>query len=390
MTIWKGMLAMLMVIVMVMRGVRGGYVSDYEPGLNFNGAEYDALCGVFQASLDLWNASRTSEKGLDKILEASLIQALFWNIGNKYLNGITNTLPKHYTYRKLFHRGERCGRCQNKDKFYFPGSSITHDLMCLCTPGKDADPFYGSLWFFYSETGFKLCGKEAKDMVSGPDNGWHVNGKNKEMNGLEKPWRAVVMGCFNGWKSKTGEWNQDIREKVNNLNATMQNFTKLLKQIKDHHKFGGFDEDREADGSSEKHIHVRYGTCPRGRAPWWKRLNEALYGKKPDDLLVERTSNQPDAGSGELQLESTMEESLEDMAEEAEGIKSEGHTNQAGTSSQSSNGNKTVSQSTTNSNMGPLNTSETGNSTYPRLEYLRSHTPKIIPCSWLLRASFFI
>ncbi|CCD13585.1 Variant surface glycoprotein [Trypanosoma congolense IL3000] len=378
----KDILAIVVFMAMVMEDVR---VYSYPDGTVFNDGEYKALCDVFQASLDLWNASRTSEKGLDKVLEASLLRALFWNTGNKHLNGITDTLT--HDYKKLVNRGTRCGGCQTY-KFYFPGSSITHDLMCLCTPEKDAEPFYGYYWFFYKENGFKLCGKGRAQMGVDLNHGWYVDKRKKGNNGLEKPWRAVFMGCFNGWKRKTVEWNQDIKEKVKNLNATMQNFTGILKQVNGNHKLCGFNEHNEADGSTERHMHARYDTCTRGREPWWKKLNEALNGKKPEDLLRERSANQPAPAAGE----DTGEEFLEDDAEEEGNLESEGSATQAGSPSQGSSDNstQTINQSSSNSTIGMLNTSASGNSSYPRFEMLRSNTLKTFPCSWLLGANFFI
>ncbi|CCD15568.1 Variant surface glycoprotein [Trypanosoma congolense IL3000] len=274
---------------MGMKGVSGVYT--YSSGTIFNGKEHDALCSVFQSGLDLWNASRNSDLKLASGLESALGQALFGNIVRKDLSGITQGPPVAYKSDKPKHRGIWCGTCNNK--YYYPGSSITHDLLCLCTAGQYGRPYYGHFWLFGwhpKETSFKLCGKERANMVENENSGWHAKTyyKNQQAKDLDKTWRTVVWGCYNSWKSKAVQRSHNLEERLRALTGAMENFTnKLTIDRNKWHKLGGFQEHTESDGSDERHIHVRYGPCNNARKPWWRRLQEALRGKTPSQLLLE-------------------------------------------------------------------------------------------------------
>ncbi|CCD17410.1 Variant surface glycoprotein, partial [Trypanosoma congolense IL3000] len=372
---------MIMVLAMVVN-----LVHAYPPGTVFNDGEYNALCGVFHASLDLWNATHTAGKVPSNGLKAALGQALFGKSSGGSLESLKDELPKEY--RDPGQRKYRCGYCEHREETY-AGKSITHDLMCLCTPGKDAEPFYGYYWWFgyyYKENGFKLCGRLREEMGVDLSHGWYESGRKRGTNGLKESWRTVIMGCFNSWKNSTKKGSDTMEEKLKTLTETMKHLeTKFLKKVGGRHKLGEFNENNEADGSSEKHIHVRYGTCTRGRAPWWKKLQDEL--KKPQDqLLLEPTVAAQEAISTEGQQEGEEEEVLmkvEDFSPQEEDTLGGSTTKSP---KQDINSTQTINQSNDNSTVSMLNTSETGNSTYPRLEYLRSNTPKTPPCSGIIRA----
>ncbi|CCD15340.1 Variant surface glycoprotein [Trypanosoma congolense IL3000] len=369
MRIRNGIMVMVTFMAMVREWVWGS-VEDYESGYNFNGMDHDALCAVFQASADLWNASRNSDRRLTKGLEKYLGQSLFGNTGSRNLEAITDALPKEYNNHKISQRGVLCGTCKYREQPHYPGKSIPHDLMCLCTPGKYGEPFYG-YWFFgliSEDTGFKLCGKEKTDMVNNNHDGWYEDGKKKGKKGLEKPWKAVIWGCLNQWKNKVTTESQDLAGKVNKLIETMKNFTTVVKESKGRSKLGGMhDHHTASDGKDEKSMHVHYDTCRGIRKPWWKKLNETLNGKNPEALLVDRSTTTP----SEEGMEDTDGES--EFLEEVENTESEGPTPLAGSALQSNNGTQIQGPTnSTESTVTPLNTSATGNSSHPRLEYLRS------------------
>ncbi|CCD15057.1 Variant surface glycoprotein [Trypanosoma congolense IL3000] len=386
----RGVWAMVVAVTMFMRGVRGG-VSDYQPGWSFNGAEHDALCDVFQASLDLWNASRKSNLKLGGGLENALGQAIFGSTSGGNIEGLKDTLPQEY--KNPERRQYRCGSC-NHHKETYPGKSIPHDLMCLCTPGKYGEPFYG-YWFFqlvFEDTGFKLCGKERKDMVNNHHDGWYEDEKKREARGLEKPWKTVVMGCVNSWKKNGGAVNQTLEEKLKTLIEAMTNFgTELFKDGNRWDKLGGMKEHHtESDGRDEKSIHVRYRLCQKKKKPWWRKLQEVL-GKPQIQLLVD-----PSAVTHAKEPGQDLEEGEEILEEPGErNMDSGGGTSsQAGSSTQGgSDGNATQTQgfnNGSNSTVGMTNTSASENSTSTRFGMLRSGTPITPPTSRFLSAVFFI
>ncbi|CCD15735.1 Variant surface glycoprotein [Trypanosoma congolense IL3000] len=390
--IGRGILAIVVFMAMVMNGVRGGDFGNYGRGYDFNGAEHNALCGVFRAAVDLWNASRKSDLKLGGGLETSLGQAIFGNTRSKKLETITDALPKEYKNHKISQRGVLCGTCKYGEQPHYPGRSITHDLMCLCTSGKYGEPFYSYFWnyFFFrysfSTTSYTLCGKKREQLVKDENEGWYEEGRHKQATGLDKSWKNVVWGCLSSSKREEGIESHDLKEKVSRLMETMRNFTTVLKVVDGRHRLGGVHgHNSKGDGKDEKSMHVHYDTCDIIRKPWWKRLNETLNGKDPEALLVDRSTPTPSVEG----MEDTDGES--EFFGEEQNTESEGPTPLAGSPLQSNNG--TQIQGPTNSTEStviPLNTSASGNSTYPRLEYLRSHAVKNLPCSWFLGASFFI
>ncbi|CCD11840.1 Variant surface glycoprotein [Trypanosoma congolense IL3000] len=293
----KGVWVALLVMVMGMRRVSGSY-EDYENGHNFNGKEHEALCSVFKASADVWEASKGSPLTLDKNLEYGVRQALFGTYDGKIPERITEGLPAAYNTHSLKYRGTRCGGCPGGDTNYFAGWSITHDLMCLCTPGYYSEPFYyWILGFIYRETGFRLCGRKREDMVPDQYQGWYSYNGYKQAKGLHSSWKAVVLGCYNNRTKRRETKGHNLEEKVKKLSEATQHFTTLLKQSGGRSKLGGFEKHHtESDGKDEKSMHVRYGACNDRRQPWWKKLNEALMGKKPQELIKRPSSASSGAG----------------------------------------------------------------------------------------------
>ncbi|CCD16184.1 Variant surface glycoprotein, partial [Trypanosoma congolense IL3000] len=388
----NGIMAMVVsAIFMCINGVRGGDVSDYKPGHNFNGAEHDVLCEVLKASADLWDASRKTDLKLDNGLEKSLGQALFGKESGGNLEDIKDTLPPEYN--TAAHRELMCGWCHHKQPAH-PGKSIPHDLMCLCTPGKYAEPFY-SYWFFkliFEETGFKLCGKQQQEMVKDKNDGWYVDGQDKKVVGLQKPWNTVIMGCLKGSVNKTSiskdAEHKILQQKLKRLNTALQEFVnKMVQDNKGRPKFGGKHRDNtESDGKDEKSMHVRYRFCGgkkygggRSKTPWWQRLQNSLRMNEEQLIVSRQVTTQASGGSDETE-DSEVDETLD---AEGEDFPPEEDSNTHTVRTQDSNGSSThipTTNSSTNITMGPLNTTEARNSTFPRIEYLRSNTPKNLPC----------
>ncbi|CCD13098.1 Variant surface glycoprotein [Trypanosoma congolense IL3000] len=288
--LWMIVCFMVMGVVraMVSRGPRG---RPYRDGSDFNGFHYDYLCDVFQATAELWEASMKSQKVPNDELQGALDKALFGNYGKRDIQEITETLPDDY--KQLRNRKEWCGSCKNSERYY-PGRSITHDLMCLCAPGYYGEPFYIYYWSFgwyYEETGYKLCHKGRTEMVNNQYEGWYAYKGYGQNKGLEKSWKTVVWGCLNNRKDKGVLGGQNIEEKLKKLNTTIWNFTGILRHANGRHKLGGYDDHYTAsDGSDEKRIHVHYDTCDQLKKPWWKKLQEALEGKTETQLLVDRST----------------------------------------------------------------------------------------------------
>ncbi|CCD17455.1 Variant surface glycoprotein [Trypanosoma congolense IL3000] len=332
-------MGMVLVMTVFIRGVRG--VWTWNPhdkqGHNFNGEAHDALCKVFQASAELWEASQTPGKKLDNGLETGLLQALNQTlfgssrVGTEQpLDGMNVTLPKEY--HATSHRGDWCGKCNHGNTDLHPGSSIPHDLMCLCTPGYYSMPFYVWQWNFwyvrwdYRETNFTLCGRQRAEMVQDQYQGWYYWYKGYGQNeGLQKSWNAVVLGCYNNRTKPRRTEGHNLEEKIKKLSVAMREFTTLLKQSGGHDRLGGFEgHHTPSDGSDETSLHVLYDTCDGKRKPWWKILNETLHKNHPHELVLNRTPTTLHAIGASLQDRTKGEEVRAESMEDQERTSAQG------------------------------------------------------------------
>ncbi|CCD14830.1 unnamed protein product, partial [Trypanosoma congolense IL3000] len=155
----------IMVMVMSMPVVKEwvwGSVEDHNEGYSFNGSEPDALCAVFQASADLWNASRNSDRRLTKGVEKYLGQALFGNTGSRKLETTTDALPKDYNNHKISRCGVLCGTYKYREQAHYPGQYTPMTSCVSARRGNRGEPFYG-YWFFeliFEDTGFQALWKK--------------------------------------------------------------------------------------------------------------------------------------------------------------------------------------------------------------------------------------
>ncbi|CCD12155.1 unnamed protein product, partial [Trypanosoma congolense IL3000] len=198
----SGMRGLMTVLLMIgVTFVDGG-------GKHYNNAEHDLLCDVLKAAVGLWQ-NRENRNGL---LGRALAQTIFGT--RDRVEDVTNIkFPSVYTSPD--YRLDWCGDCDDPSGPY-PGRSISHDLICLCTVGGGGAPFN-----FGAET---LCGKKQGDLVcegctepfhlaGGRDHGWDGNQSGKQQ--LQNTWNKIVLACLtNGTNG--------------NLKAALDNFTSSL------------------------------------------------------------------------------------------------------------------------------------------------------------------
>ncbi|CCD14555.1 Variant surface glycoprotein [Trypanosoma congolense IL3000] len=158
----------------------------HQANTNHNGKEHDLLCGLLGAAVKKWKT--TNHPGVKE----DLAQAIF---GNK--NGKVDPGELQFPYSKEYsgNREVYCGKCHGNPEHY-PGKSIPHDLICLCTVGTSGYPFVE-----HSSIN-QLCGKERKDL--GCENcgtssritvqGWSTSGNGKTH--LENTWNKIVKPCL--------------------------------------------------------------------------------------------------------------------------------------------------------------------------------------------------
>ncbi|CCD13171.1 Variant surface glycoprotein [Trypanosoma congolense IL3000] len=362
-----------------------------------NKNEHKKICDALKVSVGLWKMVQSKEWNPSIALASALGQAIFGNERGGNLEDLKETLPQAYV--NPGHRGQWCGSCSHSGTHY-PGISIPHDIMCLCSPGRCEEPFH----YHYSDSygctlrwsWRTLCGKGHDDLGNEYSRGWFSMkspAKIKQSTGnhtgyLQIPWKETVWGCIKDVLKISEKTHKTLEAQLNILNKTLQDFEKILKgRHTGMHKLGGTDKDTEDYASDEFTFHVRYGSCGdashggESKKPWWKKLLEGLT--KSSNASREETEaffNSASAGStagyygGHYQHQQGH-------------ATPDGGPTPAGKRPSTTQGNGTQTQESTNITMG---THADGNYTAPRLEMLRSSTRITPPPSWLLNAAFLV
>ncbi|CCD11709.1 Variant surface glycoprotein [Trypanosoma congolense IL3000] len=183
---------------------------------NHNEDHHDALCGLLGAAVRKWK--RTHNPTTKKVLA----QAIFGNESGGNLNTLLAGLPE--THHKPGNRHNWCGSCAYGGDHY-PGKSIPHDMLCMCTVGEGGFPFLA----YSDKPETKLCGKSAADLgcKNQQDSGngchsnqhwWTTSTKSHNGNGeakvhLNVTWEKVVKPCLQG--GHIGRAKKTLLEKLN-------------------------------------------------------------------------------------------------------------------------------------------------------------------------------
>ncbi|CCD13880.1 Variant surface glycoprotein [Trypanosoma congolense IL3000] len=261
-----GMRAWVMVVVVWVRIVIG----EESPN-NHNKNEYEALCSVLSSAVTIFESGRGSS-ALKKALE----QAIF---GSKTqqdkLESLLWALPQEF--QAPGDRQNWCGVCANSH--HYPGKSIPHDMLCLCTVGGAGYPFsYGAS---------TLCGKSARELGCSGDyrtdcsgsEGW-TESKHGEpaKTHVRATWDAVVKPCFRA-------------QSPNSLEETRNTLMKHLKPPDGYSPIWG--RGHSYCGGTGGNVCLNYpNPCgPTNFPQWVKDLSEAL--EKEDFAKAENTSTGP-------------------------------------------------------------------------------------------------
>ncbi|CCD12001.1 Variant surface glycoprotein [Trypanosoma congolense IL3000] len=161
---------------------------------NHNGEEHLALCSVLSAAVTIFQSGRGGPT-----LQKALRRALFGKengVGD--ISTLLAELPR--THHNPESRKSWCGECRYYGDPY-PGWSIPHDLLCLCTVGENGHPFnsYGSV--------SQLCGRSVTELGcdhgqrdechTGQGKGWSTSSTGESARRhVEATWESVVKTCL--------------------------------------------------------------------------------------------------------------------------------------------------------------------------------------------------
>ncbi|CCD16402.1 Variant surface glycoprotein [Trypanosoma congolense IL3000] len=238
----------LMAVLGIGSGAGNGWA--YTPDPNHNGDKHGLLCGLLGATVHKWKT--TNHPGVKKALG----QAIF---GSTQGGWDLNKFELHPDFNKGGSRGSLCGKCLGTPDHY-PGKSIPHDLLCLCTVGENGHPFTSY------ESITKLCGRAKNDLTAGNQNhqGWHSS--NSGIAHQKNTWDKIVKPCLQGGSDAS------IEEALRNLTEHVGD--------RDYPRWEASNP-QVCSGGYSTDICVRYTGCgKRYLRPdfpqWWETLEQAL------------------------------------------------------------------------------------------------------------------
>ncbi|CCD15184.1 Variant surface glycoprotein [Trypanosoma congolense IL3000] len=178
----------LMVIMLII-----GVVRANEGGSDHNGKAHKALCDVLKVAVRDWEEVQKRES-MDPLRKA-LGRTIFGSQDGGKVDGLKGRFPKDYEEVKgsLSARYFWCGERHEGSVLSvgkpprWSGHSGPHDLVCLCTIGKDGWPL--------NDGKVKLCG-QSKDTSIGGTKGWSTGGSGQGKEKITDTWGKVVTPCL--------------------------------------------------------------------------------------------------------------------------------------------------------------------------------------------------
>ncbi|CCD12524.1 Variant surface glycoprotein [Trypanosoma congolense IL3000] len=154
-----------------------------------NKEAHRALCDVLKAAANKWESVKDS----DSPLKQALGRTIFGNKSGGNLETLGKIIPKDYE-KVVNHSVSRalwCGQPYDNphNQPRWPGHSAPHDLVCLCTTGKNGYPLN-------EDNSKQLCGKTLSDLGGETSQGWSQQGSGKSQ--VEATWNSVTSECLSG------------------------------------------------------------------------------------------------------------------------------------------------------------------------------------------------
>ncbi|CCD11965.1 Variant surface glycoprotein [Trypanosoma congolense IL3000] len=266
-SVWRMMINFWVVVTMLVIVFAMGIGVGAENPKDHNKDEHEALCSVLSLAVTLFESGQAGNK-----LQKALGWALFGSeTGESNTASLLAAPPPEY--HNPGNRQYSCGTCTHSDQNDYPGKSIPHDLVCMCTVGQGGYPFLEG----YEGTP-TLCGKSAADLGCAQDAGkgchkrnvhwWTESNSHNEQarKHVNATWNSVVKPCLGKLPSITLEEARDTLLKKLKVNEDRSSPT----WVGGHHYCSGGIAD----------VCVSYDSwCldhPQKYPQWWKELYEAL------------------------------------------------------------------------------------------------------------------
>ncbi|CCD12205.1 Variant surface glycoprotein [Trypanosoma congolense IL3000] len=246
---------------------------------NYNLEEYNALCNLLKIAVYKW--SDLKSKGSGDPLKKALGRTLFGERDGDEVQSLKAPFPKDYE-KVIGNHGTRyfwCGQRRKENELSgvnlprSSGHSAPHDLVCLCTVGKDGWPV--------NDGEGKLCG-QSKEIFKGGTKGWGTGAPGEVKEQIAETWNKVVTPCLQ--KSEVGE----------SLRGALKIFKdRINKTISNEGKSGyllGKGDPKNYPCSGNGQVCVMYydSTDATEHPPWWVDLEEAINKDEAEQELKKR------------------------------------------------------------------------------------------------------
>ncbi|CCD14709.1 Variant surface glycoprotein [Trypanosoma congolense IL3000] len=241
-------------------------LSAQSRGTDHNGDAYQALCGVLGSAVKKWVDVKNRSK--DDPLHQALAKTIFGKKGEQDLEKLRGALPDEYhvVEGSDSSRGLMCGPPRTAEHVPYqarwPGHSVPHDLLCLCTPGETA-----WLTTIRGSGAEKLCGKDAQTFVD--SEGWADNGYEGGVAQMTTTWLNVTVPCLKGDES-AGDLKSVLQKFKDNLGGPVPGHPASLTLGE-----GDLRDAGACDGTPDGRVCVFYENTTH-RFPWWTELEQAL------------------------------------------------------------------------------------------------------------------
>ncbi|CCD13366.1 Variant surface glycoprotein [Trypanosoma congolense IL3000] len=259
--LWMGM------VMMVLSGTAlGTGIKEHH-----NHHEHTTLCDILAAAVALYTSGQAGDK-----LKKALGQVIFGREAGGDLAELRANFPGGSG--EGTDRPNSCGKCIYNNHDHYPGKSIPHDLLCLCTVGQDGSPFK-------SHGVQSLCGISGGDWgcpeyrpghsYAGDGRHWDCGGKGWnspwDHNRLNKTWHRIIKQCL----SKKADTN---------LQAALA----ALKDKKDTNQIPNWDRSSYPCGGNEIST-ICVGSsdyCGKKQDPLYPQWREALEELTNEDFKL--------------------------------------------------------------------------------------------------------
>ncbi|CCD16037.1 Variant surface glycoprotein [Trypanosoma congolense IL3000] len=243
---------------------------------NLNIKEHNALCEVLGAAVSLWDRVKDHNTPLKKALAQAIFGA---ENANGDIAGLIGKMPQEYNEDGDRHNW--CGECSQGATIY-PGISIPHDLLCMCTVGHSGAPFN-------VDQHHSLCGVEGEKWgcttYKAPSH--HV--------GEKKHWECSGKKWNTHWDKDRRQmaWEKVVKPCLDSLHRTnLRDALKSFRTKKSNNQIPNMDRHSNKCGGTHGDICVKYsGWCGKSGGSEFPQWLDALNDLTDADFnVIERTT----------------------------------------------------------------------------------------------------